>query len=71
MEDIKKQRICKKFNSDLEKPTSEIYEMLQKTFLMILCVGEKPSNGSHISKFAKPSVEDLERSGHQLLSCRS
>jgi len=32
MEDIKKQRICKKFNSDLEKPTYEIYEMLQKTF---------------------------------------
>jgi len=53
MEDLKKQRICKKFNSDLEKPISEIYEMLQKTFLMILYVGQKPLNGSHMSKFAK------------------
>jgi hypothetical protein len=39
MEDIKEQRICVKFTCDLEKPPSEIYEMLKKFFLMILGVG--------------------------------
>jgi hypothetical protein len=55
MEDIKEQRIYGKFTYDLEKPPSELYEMLKKNpfFFMILCGGQKPSNGSHMSKFAK------------------
>jgi hypothetical protein len=53
MEGIKKQRISRSSIVTLRNQLLRYMKCFKKLFLMILCVGQKPSNGSHMSKFAK------------------
>jgi hypothetical protein len=60
MADRKEQRICIKLYCDLEKPPSEVYEMLQKAFFDdAMCRIQTFEWYSHV-RIGQTSVDNLE-----------